>query len=278
MRNLPSRSISIALLVLCSHGCRQEMPPPSPVAPGTRQVPLKVWVVLGAHTSEAIGRNQNAGCRLTSGEIGDYVLELQNHAAFFCNGASFPWDGSLSIVNFSGLLPSPLASSRRRNSQQFEEEILFSQNRWTNNHINVYFCGAFNGNPNESPPDSALAEHAFTADPAAPGIGGRPYIVINDGGYYGNLPHVHLARPDERILEHEMAHFLGRFKNMSFPYQINGATVHLSYDGSEHVPDTPQNRLHNILVDGGSPYALRIGPIESAQMRSRIIQGTWLIP
>lgn len=148
------------------------------------------------------------------------------------------------------------------------------QNKWTPNHVNIYFCGAFDGdtNPNNNP---FKLPTCFVADPSQfP----QPYIVINDGGSWscpGWLP-----QGDSRILEHEMTHFLGRFQNLSFPgYEINNQQTTVTYDSGEHAPaEPPEWGLMNILWAGGPVYNMQIGPLEKAEMRSRIIQGTWLNP
>jgi hypothetical protein len=230
--------------------------------------------------SEAIGNDSNAGCRLTLPELNQYVSELQGHANFFTAGTTFQWNGNFTTVTYPGLLPAPLASSRRRTFRQFEDTIIsaFGQNQWTPNHINIDFAGAIEGDlvlePNEILPPAG-----FNLDPAGATGDERLYILVNDGGFYANSPAAHVSRANERVIKHEMTHFVGRFKNRTFPYRLgDGSTIELTYDGEEHVPDSPQNRQICILVDGGPIYVMALGPIERAEMRSRIIQGLWLQP
>ncbi len=275
MRILPSRSISVALLCLSLHGCRQESPRTSPVEPGTRQDSLKVWVIMGSLPNEVIGRRQNAGCRLTSQELMNHIGDLQADASFFGNGTTFPWDGQFNIVNFSNLIIFDTNGNRRRNGDQFEEEVFGAQNKWTAGHVNVYFCGAIDPDNDSTNDPGNIPAPGFNRDPQ---FFPRPYIVINDGGPWNAAGWS--AHADDRILEHEMTHFMGRFKNRTFGgYEIGGQSVGLTYDSEEHTPEEPVEwKLLNILYGGGWPYALRIGNSEKGEIVVRIQQGNWTNP
>lgn len=267
------------LLLAFVYACRQDEPKPQtpPISPGSREVPLKVWVVLGVGGGgEPIGGRQNAGCRLTSIEMTQYITELQTNADFFTTGTTFPWDSQLNVVYWSDLfIVPPFAWNRYRNFEQFDEEVFAVQNKWTPNMLNVYFCGAVDANMD---PDDDLYDTpsiGFCADPAA---FIKPYIVINDGGSWSGPGF--LSHWDDRVLKHEVTHFLGRFENETFAgYEIGGQEVSVTYDSEEHTPEEPVAwKLVNILYGGGEPFTLKIGPLEKAEMRSRIIQGTWLNP
>ncbi|MFQ5424582.1 MAG: hypothetical protein ACE5F9_11450 [Phycisphaerae bacterium] len=104
--------VATALLLLPLCACEQDQPKPvtPPINPGSKELPLKVWVVLGATANETIGRRQNGGGRLTAAEMSQYITELQANANFFESGTMFPWDGQFNVVNFTGLIIFPLST------------------------------------------------------------------------------------------------------------------------------------------------------------------------
>lgn len=273
MRASPTISLCLVPACLLLAGCNQQQP--KPVLPGTRQVPLKVWVILGTLPSETIGNRGNAGCRLTTQEISTHISDLQSHANFFGNGTTFPWDGQLNIVNFTNLIIFNPNGNRRRDCIQFEEEVLGVQEQWTPSMVNVYFCGAFDGDTNSSNDLYQIPAPGFNADPAQLST---PYIVINDGGPWNRVGWS--AHQGDWILEHEMTHFMGRFASRTFGgYVIGGQTVSLTYDSTEHTPDEPVGwKLVNILYGGGWPYSLRLGNVEKSEIIVRIQQGQWPNP
>lgn len=241
-------------------GCRQSSGPRA-VNPGSKRVDLKVWVVLGGTHTETIGRRENAGCRLTAAEMTRFITELQRNANFFSSGCTFTWDGQFDDANtiyFTGLNTTNINQNRRRSTTQFVGEVLITQDMWVQDHINLYFGGAFGEDEQGGLP------LAFTRDPCG-AQGYWPFIVLCDGGPdagAGQDPALALFL----VFEHEMTHFLGRFTNRPIgPF---------SYGPGEHVLDTPANHASNILVPTPA-MVLMIGDRERSELTDRVNSGQW---
>ena len=281
----------ILLAILCAviGACDKAKPVTPPVQAGTRVIQIKTWVILGSSPQEVIGRRENAGCRLTQAEMTAYIQHtgpppnnhpggLRAHANFFGNGTTFAWSGQFHVINFTNLIIFTTAGNRRRTANAYEEEVFDLQNKWDPDVVNIYFAGWIDYDESLSSQEQQFglpAAAAFTADPSQ---FSTPYILINDGGPY-NLTGWQ-DRSDERILEHEMTHFLGRFSGDTFgPYTINGQQTSLTYNNEEHTPTVPADwKLVNILWGGDPLYYVKIGRRERQEIVTRVFNGNWLNP
>jgi len=129
-----------------------------------------------------------------------------------------------------------------RDFEEWHDDVVVGN--WDSQKINIYFVGNVQTNVND--PDRAAG---LTSDPEqAPGLNlPRAVIIINDGGFDQNSGFAPQYSPSTsltyNILEHEMAHYLARFRNRT----INGTTYNLG----EHAPAN----TNNILNDGRPPPA-----------------------
>jgi len=238
-----------ALLAITATGCKRSTPqPPS----GT--VPLKVWVVLNVQQSDVFdepGYENNQGCRLSRADIASYIEALQNNSDLFGTADQpFTWDESIDVVRTQKI---PLCffppCERRTDFAQAFEDIFNIQGKWEEKHLNIYFCGWMSLNPNT--PDQVVG---LTFDPGDKPT--RPFIFVNDRGW--NAPEGSFVSLPDLILEHEVAHFLLRRRNMP------------PYDSTEHVPDGSDN-----ILDTLAPHPLILPTSETEETRSRILNGTW---
>lgn len=236
--------------------------------PGSGIVPLKVRAIVGP--ADEPGQRDNVGCRLTAQEIGEQIRGLQNHRYLFGTNVTFEWDQQVEFLTWADLSP---FQPRTQDDAEFEQDVV--EVVWSSGFINIYFVG--NVQPNTSIPAGGIA---FTRDPlqGQQAFGANPYIQINDGGVDrpdGFLPGYTPAHiVGYHVLEHEMAHFLGRFGNMTF------GTI--TYNDDEHAP----NNSNTILRGGGVPPASPLWlpgdfdnlATESGQIWTRVLNGTWGSP
>jgi hypothetical protein len=252
----------VAVVLVSAVGCADRR---KPIMPGTAQIPLKVWVVLGYTNTggqEAIGGNSNRGCRLTQAQMTAVAQGLQSNATIFGPNPQFQWDGSFTIARDPSLLP---FTARTRTYMEFQQNVVASY--WETDHINVFFTGNVQGS------GSAIGA---TLDPLAAQSTsvGLPYILVNDGGFTsasGTNPPV----PSEHVLEHEMGHYLARFTARTFTVPAPART----YSSSEHVPLGTNNLFEPI-----SPPPLVVygrydqAGTEKYEIWQRIISGNWNNP
>lgn len=103
-----------------------------------------------------------------------------------------------------------------------------------------------------------------------------PHFFVNDGGRGLQSGFVPGREPAQVIsfhtLEHEMTHYLARFRNLTFGSGPSSRT----YDSGEHVPAGSNNVLSldlvNPLVIPGSDSDIAT---EKGQIWSRIMSGAW---
>ena len=147
--------------------------------------------------------------------------------------------------------------------------IFFPPDRIGPNHdpapgtINVYFTGNVLGS-------SGNNVNGFTREPD--NLGGMfplPYIMINDRAFeFGTSPDP--AGLQSRLTqEHEMGHYLGRFKNMTLDGRM--------YNSTEHVTDPAHLMVDGALVQQNT-RVLFLGPTEQDRIETRIDAGTWNNP
>ena len=126
---------------------------------------------------------------------------------------------------------------------------------------------------------------ALTAHPFQGAFNEIPaFILLNDGGFDGFLGFVHTPETvtDWLVLEHEAAHYLGRFTNVSFGTPPNQRF----YDSGGHVPQFTNGMLTNNLLRPFVPraYPLTIpGTTTSPQTEKQVIwdridAGLWNAP
>lgn len=238
------RLLLLLALVASAHSGRRSADG-QPIKPGTGDIPLTVWVVLGE--GEEIGGDGNWGCRLSAAEIEAYIDGLKRTAPEAYGPANFQWDlVELRELRDPGLSPTPFASRTWRPVEQFVTDVVGQA--WEQDTVNIYFCGNVQ--------EAAREENGgFTRDPRA-ALGRTvelPWILINDGG--GDEPSGSRVFVAAHLLEHEMCHYLGRFDGRTFGVR--------EYDAEEHVPDA-----ENTLLKANGPYPLFVpGPQEAGTDR-----------
>lgn len=259
---------SVIVLALCGlftlvTGCSSSR---DPVMPGTDQIPLKVWVVLGPQ--ESIGGSGNKGSRLSESEIQAFVDQLNSNAdALFGPNVTFVWDPSNpTIARDNSLLP---FQARERTFNEFIDNVIFDQDAWEVDHLNIYFVGNVQLVPNAT--NLAGTEDPYDANQDDV----SPFILVNDGGFNQGIGFQTQPQQvrDWHILEHEMTHYLARFRNET----INGHT----YDAMEHVGNNANNILtpdvppsHPLVIPGAYNQA----GTEKKEIFDRIHAGNWNNP
>jgi len=199
-------------------------------------IPVCVWVVPADNEvieeeGVAAQHRANRGCRFTETELTARVALLQSHASMYGPRVYFLWDGSFCDIYSSALR---LQTGRIMTDMSFLFNIRLPY--YEEGVINVYFAGCVND-------PLSLGQ---TLDPGEEGA----YILLNDGGGAAE-PGFGLMPPDESLtwyaLEHEMTHYLARFKERCYPLPYGPRC----YSRREHVP-TGQN---NVLAEYG-PWKL----------------------
>lgn len=240
----------------------------------------KSGVVLAANLNEQVGFRDNRGCRLNDTEIRDRIAGLQANSSMFGPNCVFNWSG-----NYTVIYDQEIPASRIQSVTAFwlnPNFLLWQNGYWNPDAVNVYFAGNVQagGNP--------TGAWAYTLDPGVPGtfVDLPAWIVLNDGGFVE--PNGFSQPPLDgdpavvngyHILEHEMAHYLGRFNNRSF------SATGSQYDGGEHDIATPAPR-NNVLRDGGAPgpFPLNVPgsvsqtPSELQEIWDRVLSGQWNLP
>lgn len=261
----------IAVLLLAP-GCERSR---GAVNAQTQQIPLKVWRFLAP--GESPGSPSNRGCRLTDADVQAFVAQLQSNAVGLYGGRTqFLWDQAITdFVDGQGGVPRiiPTSGSREINpASAFWTTLSQRDDVWTANVLNVYFVGRLAG------------VNAFTVDPALadceednnPLRQFSPMIVYRDGGDdildgwdADRLPAIQLAW---HVLEHEMTHYLGRFKTLnsstcaglagrSFSYVVSMTppiSYSVTYDTGEHVTNMTGHILRTGGAGPGAVYTLFI--------------------
>jgi len=228
---------------LLAGGCKSS-PPKQPAY----VIPVKIWVVFANLGNEQLGRRQNRGCRLTAGEIKQYIDALNNNANVFGVSVKFQpeLDESenfvLNIVNDPSI---PLFGSRRTDPTLFVQNVVLGGN-WTANVYNIYFTGFVS-------PDGFEGIGA-TLDPGNPS-GLEHFTFFNDRG--ADNPSTVIVNLSDHSFEHEATHFLLRRETQGAPYNPEG-----------HVPNGSQN----ILTESPPhPLAIPRGPgSEQEEIANRI--------
>lgn len=269
MRWKRAASLGAILLALALSGCRSQY---KPIMPRTGIIPIQVWVVLGP--GESIGDQSNRGCRLSTQEITDRIRSLQNNAGIFGQNVTFQWQPATpSQAEDPALLP---FMPRSRPWLMWHQQVV--ANYWQPGRLNIYFVGNVQLNGQNV--------IALTWDPAAAQsqFPERAWVLMNDCGWppgnenQGFSPNFDPAQVTSYFsLEHEIAHYLGRFNNRSFGQPPNQR----NYDSSEHVPDGSNNILelfvpppHPLVVPGRWNQA----QTEQQEIWDRIWAGTWNNP
>lgn len=277
--SLRLRLFTIWVCILCLGGCSGTT---STINPGTGNVDIKVWVVLGQ--DDFFGDRGNDGCRLNAQEIRDRIQSLQNNAIVFGPNATFNWDDQFNIVIDTDL---PFVG-RTQSSSFWVSPVynLWQQGRWDSQKINIYFVG------NVQPTGKTARSFAATVEPFQGAFSEIPaFIFINDGGFDEiNGFHPDFPPPvglNRRTIEHEMAHYLSRFAGRTFD---SGGKNPRTYDpNTEHAALGSNNLLAQppipILNFPEFQYRLRIPPgdvdspgTEMFEIWQRILAGTWNQP
>ena len=204
----------------------------------------------------------------------DRIQSLQNNAYIFGPNLTFQWTPNTPTeAQDPSLLP---FTARTRSTVQTQQSVV--ANFWQSGQINIYFCG--NVQPNPSIPMGALAA---SVDPqqASQWTPPLPRIFLNDGGFALSSGFDPIFTPELMTsyfaIEHEMAHYLGRFTNRSFGQPPNQRV----YDAGEHVP----NGQNNILELSAPPALPLVVPgrwnqsgTENKEIWDRISAGNWNNP
>lgn len=234
-------------------------------------VPLKVWVVLGI--GEGTGDRSNLGCRLTVGEIRQRIEHLQSNSSLYGPNTEFVWSPSTPTEVFLYIEP----DNRTVDLNDFFNQLVVFN--WQQGRINIYFAG--NVQEDRNVPIGFIG-HALDPQEIA-GIGrSESFILLNDGGFgdpsgFAVDPNTGLLLSPSNVtganvLEHEMAHYLARFKNRMFGQAPNIRV----YSNFEHALPGSNNLLRPAL-----PFPLII-PGTSSQPNTekfeiweRIRTGQW---
>lgn len=235
----------VAVVSTCVVGCSKD------TNAGTKEVPLKVWVVRAP--TEPAGNPGNKGCRLSDQQISERVSLLINHASeLYGANIKFTWSGTPTLAT-DGFLPAlpmrtvPLATWITY-IPYYHPSVPHSDN-WDQNRINIYFVGDVQAQWDPYPQYPALG---LTEDPKDLFLAGQPpndcrgVIVLNDGGF--DEPYGFSTRPPApglapitfdqatvtplNVIEHEMTHYLGRFTSLCFP--LNNPDPADCYSATEH--------------------------------------------
>lgn len=241
-------------------GCGHPRKPTFTLSPVTVPVMVYQVITLGDNPNGGVS---NTGCRLTKLEIEEYMLRLQLNAhSLYGAPIVFDWSPSQlrEVVHNELYFRDGRTSSL---AEEFYPEVVMWH--WEAQYINIYFVADVQIPPYSTP---ALG---LCVDPAEAWSFFPPFasIIINDGGF--DQDYVYETHWDDYVLEHEMTHFLARFRNQT----VNGTY----YDDDEHAP--PEE--WNILAGGGvTPLVLPGRPVEPTTERGRIwtrvSDGKWLDP
>lgn len=268
----------ILLVVVVQSGCEDEPPPPAPQT-GRRlkarqtqlpAVPIIIWRVsaAGDELDPQTPSTTNRGCRLTSRQITDYVLDLDR----FCRtrldvelvfGIEGPEDDVrvITIPVQDDMIPS--SGPRTQHPYVWERYVLSRIAQIPDPHnpgetllstrvVNIFFGGDVTW-----PELVALGKHqlAFTIDPGEattqdPAERHRRHIFVNDLGFESG-PGSH--DPSLPILQHEFMHYLLRQDGVCIQYEqdLGACTLGTSnpsghngrYSWQEHSED-PWNVMY----------------------------------
>lgn len=230
--------------------------------------------------NDFVGSQGNWGCRLTDSQIMQAVSELQSSGWIFGGNTRFVWDGMITtFVNEIDGPPAPPNQGRGNDLSQLLFWIDMAPSAtWSSNRINIYFAGNYLS--------GIQGFWGATFDPAvhSPSAGIYRLIVLNDGGFGEGFGVRELLSRFYNVAEHEMCHYLGRFRNRTF--MILGSPR--TYNSGEHInpPHTD-----NLLRDGGlsqggnsPPYPLvvpglsAVNGTEKNEVFGRVLAGLWNAP
>ena len=218
---------------------------------------------------ESIGNTGNKGCRLSTNQIRDRIEQLQANASLYGRNLTFTWSPTTPTqAQDPALLP--FGGERTQEFIQWHQRVV--ANNWDSNKINIYFVGNVQTNVNDEERTIGLA-----SDPlAAQGLNSqRAAIVINDGGFGASSGFRPNHSPSQvlsyNVTEHEMTHYLARFRNRT----INGTF----YNIGEHAPANSNNILWDVRPPPANPLVVPGGAsqagTEKFEIWDRIIQGNW---
>jgi hypothetical protein len=130
----------------------------------------------------------NRGCRLFDGEITQIVTGLQQNAPMFGGNTRFLWNGSVNNLEADEYDTGGYCSGRACVPALVHDTIffrwLFGFPGWSENRINLYFCGNIE-DPTLEPPGVDLWGLAYDPEVHNPFSSQSTFrcIIINDGGF-----------------------------------------------------------------------------------------------
>ena len=242
----------------------------------TGVVDLTVWIVLAPN--DILGDLSNRGCRMTGAEVTAFINALRANSGIYGGNTVFNWTG-VPVVVHDQLIPS--GNRTQDEAWWTNPSYLMWQNEYFDpNTVNIYFVGNVQPGGAANPREG----YAATADPGTPGAFQHfpAFIYLNDGGYetpFGFLPTDTPALVvSYHVLEHELTHYFGRFRNRQFPE--TGSI----YDAGEHDIATPAPRNNILRANAPVPDPLVIpgsattGSSEKREIWDRISAGLWNNP
>ncbi len=197
---------------------------------------VKCRVVIALKPGETVGDISNNGCRLNEAEVREYMSFLNQRAAQFGTGVAFDYNDTVEIWDSS-------ATAFSDRPYSMIEWLDFQLNGLSPDRdqgydvqaINIYFGGWV------EMPGVGNQPKGFTVDPAAVGNSAVfPHIFISDRAFHSNPGGITVS-VDDRVLEHEMGHFLLR------QMQNQGGR----YDQGEHDPNPNATHLMKTFAPHG---------------------------
>jgi hypothetical protein len=269
--------IALPAIILLASGCGGSAR--KAINPMTGDVQIKVWRVLGL--GDTVGFGDNVGCRLSDANVNQLIVSLQQHGSIFGNNTKFVWDNIIRDVFDQDLSGDVSFRTQDLNEWLSPVHDLWEDVQYDENFVNIYFVGNVQEFP--VPPIGILG---LTIGPETPGVFSQDnipaHIYIADGGFTRSVGFETGFGPNNFktyfVLEHEMAHYLGRFIGITFGTGPDART----YDLGEHVPQGSNNLLAVPIL--GVPAILKIPGqttlqnTELHQIWNRVWNGLWNSP
>ena len=262
-----AKLLCLSLCVLFVSGCAStqrvtQLPPMGPA----NGIPVKAWIVRD--NIPDIIEPDDDGWRGSDQDAQDLVAQLIQNAAGnpSANQPAMIAPAARFNVSFESIQVSTSLLSRGMSIEDFLEDVIEANH--LSNHINIYFAGRV---------DNLVTpglEVGISSDPGDAPQNSVPFVLVNDGfelASAGNPSEV----ADGHALEHEMAHFLGRFLGA-----VGNGPDFRTYGADEHVDEGEDNLLDREFKhpDSGLPGPSTVDGQEQHQIQLRILGNQVFVP
>lgn len=267
MLRIKLTSAPVLCILVISPGCEKK-PSAAPVV----QVPCRIVIVL--KPGENVGGVNNIGCRLSEQQVLDYMQALNSYGPRYGHNVQFVhnppevWESTNLTVRPHSLI-AWWSLDMNPNSQT--NDPLYDDTK-----INIYFVGDVR-DPNA--PQATYNGNTTDALNATecPNLPLRAHFFIGDRAWLNNGQP--LLAPGDRVLEHEMCHFLIRQYGARPPLVVNQIPVcpalpaegTRGYDATEHDPGSSH------LMRPSTPHG-DISTQDAKECSTRVINNLFLLP